>query len=226
MDTARGASDSAAESARAKPAAANPVGTKGVPRARREAQILGAATEEFGRHGHAAASMASIARRVGVTKPLLYTYFGSKDGLYLACLEAIAAPLVSAVDAAMAEGPPGSGTPGASVPQLVLEAVFRTLEGRRHAWFVLYDRTLRPGSELHTAARRHRGRIDALAVSGTAEVLRAHGDDDPLDADALKHVWTGTVSALVGWWISHPDQSARDMAVRCSRLLAAIRDGA
>ncbi|MFB8106736.1 MULTISPECIES: TetR/AcrR family transcriptional regulator [unclassified Streptomyces] len=193
-------------------------GTKGIPRARREEQILAAAVDEFGRHGHASASMAAIAGRVGVTKPMLYTYFGSKDGLYLACLERVAPRLVTAIEEAMA-----GEHPRAETPHRVLSAVFEVLEEQRGAWFVLYDRTLRPGTDLHAAAHRHRRTIDDLAASGTADLLRERGNDDPLDADALKHVWTGTVGALVGWWTGHPDRSARDMAARCARLLTAIR---
>ncbi|MFD7082680.1 TetR/AcrR family transcriptional regulator [Streptomyces sp. NPDC059918] len=198
-----------------------PAGTKGVPRAEREEQILAAAVEEFGRHGHASASMAAIAARVGVTKPMIYAYFDSKDGLYLGCLEHIAARVIEAIDTAMAGGP---ATPdGERLPHAVLSGLFTALERQRHAWFVLYDRTLPPGSELRLAAQRHRETIDALAATGTAALLNGHGNEDPLDADALKHVWTGTVSALMGWWIAHPDQSARDMSARCARLLTAVR---
>uniref|UniRef100_UPI002F90BC12 TetR/AcrR family transcriptional regulator n=1 Tax=Streptomyces sp. NBC_01001 TaxID=2903713 RepID=UPI002F90BC12 len=198
-----------------------PAGTKGVPRAEREEQILAAATEEFGRHGHASASMAVIAGRVGVTKPMLYAYFDSKDGLYLACLEHIAARVIAAIDEAMSGGP--AATAEEQLPHTVLTGLFTALEERRHAWFVLYDRTLPPGSELRLAAQRHREAIDGLAATGTAALLSGHGNEDPLDADALKHVWTGTVSALMGWWIAHPEQSAQDMSTRCARLLTAIR---
>ncbi|MFE2975968.1 TetR/AcrR family transcriptional regulator [Streptomyces sp. NPDC059258] len=225
MDTARGSSPATPPPPgprRTRTGAAPGAGTKGVPRARREAQILAAAVEEFGRHGHASASMASIARRVGVTKPMLYTYFGSKDGLYLACLEHIAPRLVSAIEEAMTPDPPGV-IASSGVPPRVLAAVFGVLEGQREAWFVLYDRTLQPGSDLRAAAHAHRAAIDRLAASGTADVLRSQGNEDPLDADALKHVWTGAVGALVGWWISHPEQSATEVAARCARLLAAIR---
>ncbi|MEU6772226.1 TetR/AcrR family transcriptional regulator [Streptomyces sp. NPDC046759] len=192
-------------------------GTKGVPRARREQQILAAALEEFGTRGHAAASMADIARRVGVTKPMLYTYFGSKDGLHAACVDDIGSRLLAAIDRAMAARPPEG-----ELAHTVLAALFRTLEDRRHAWFVLYDRTLQPGSGPWHAAHRHREAIDGLAASGTAALLREQGNHDALDADALKHVWTGTVSALIGWWISHPQLSAQDMTARCARLLDAI----
>ncbi|WP_217689314.1 TetR/AcrR family transcriptional regulator [Streptomyces sp. CAI 127] len=226
MDTARGSSPATPSPPgppRTRSGAAPGAGTKGVPRARREEQILAAAVEEFGRHGHASASMASIARRVGVTKPLLYTYFGSKDGLYLACLEHIAHRLVAAIEAAMTPDPQGAGPAASHVPPRVLAAVFDVLEEQLEAWFVLYDRTLKPGSDLHAAVHAHRAAIDGLAASGTADVLRGQGNEDPLDADALKHVWTGTVGALVGWWISHPEQSAPEMTARCARLLAAIR---
>ncbi|MCZ7456332.1 TetR/AcrR family transcriptional regulator [Streptomyces sp. WMMC940] len=198
-------------------------GTKGVPRARREEQIIAAAMEEFGRGGHAGASMAAIARQVGVTKPMLYTYFGSKDGLYLACLERVAARLLAAIEDTMTAARPPSAT---ALAHAVLTSLFTALEGERHAWFVLYDRTLPPGSELRSAAQRHRAAVDDLAAEGTAALLGRGGNTDPLDADALKHVWTGTVSALVGWWISHPEQSARDMSARCARLLSAVRDDA
>ncbi|MGW7380675.1 TetR/AcrR family transcriptional regulator [Streptomyces sp. NPDC054794] len=197
---------------------ARTAGTKGVPRAHREQQILAAALEEFGRHGHAKASMAEIARRVGVTKPLLYTYFGSKDGLYAACVDHIGPHLLEAIEQAMAKDSPEGG-----LPLAVLTALFQALEGRRHAWFVLYDRTLPPDSEPWHTAKRHREAIDELAATGTATLLRVQGNDDDLDADALKHLWTGTVSALVGWWISHPELSAQDMSARCARLLSAAR---
>ncbi|MEU2158039.1 TetR/AcrR family transcriptional regulator [Streptomyces sp. NPDC019396] len=195
-------------------------GTKGVPRAQREEQIVAAAMEEFGRRGHAGASMAEIARSVGVTKPMLYSYFGSKDGLATACVDRIGARLVEAVTAAMSAGPGDD-----RLAHAVLTAVFETLRGQRRAWFVLYDRTLPADSEPWLAARGHRDTIDGLAASGTAALLRGHGNDDALDADALKHVWTGVVSALVGWWVSHPDESAQDMSARCARLLSAVGNG-
>ena len=59
-------------------------GTKGVPRADREQQIVSIAIDEFAEHGYAGASMLSIAGRAGISKPLVYQYFGSKDGLYAA----------------------------------------------------------------------------------------------------------------------------------------------
>ncbi len=67
---------------------------KRVPRAEREQQILEAAEAVFAARGVKAASMEEIAERVGVTKPLLYEYFGSKDGLVVACIRRARAELL------------------------------------------------------------------------------------------------------------------------------------
>ncbi len=48
--------------------------------------MLEVAEEVFAERGYAEASMDDIARRVGVTKPMLYAYFGSKEGLLLAAI--------------------------------------------------------------------------------------------------------------------------------------------
>ncbi|MFD0153704.1 TetR/AcrR family transcriptional regulator [Streptomyces sp. NPDC055721] len=192
-------------------------GTKGVPRADREQQILAAATEEFGRHGYEATTVAAIAVRVGVTKPLLHQYFGSKQGLYLACLDPIGDRLLDAIRAAMA----GHDTDAPPTPLRVLNALFTALDGQRRAWFVLYDPTLPPGSDAAQRAAHYRDAIDDLAATGTAELLSMAGATDPLDADALKHAWRGLCTALVRWWIDHPDQSPEAMTRRCARITEA-----
>ncbi|MFD4924099.1 TetR/AcrR family transcriptional regulator [Streptomyces goshikiensis] len=204
-------------------------GTKGVPRARREEQILAAATEEFGSRGYAAASLPAVAARVGVTKTLLHQYFGAKQDLYLACLTPVGDRLVAVIRAAVAEGaaagpsvtaPSAAGPPAAGTPLLVLRAIFTALEGRREAWFLVYETSLPPDSEAARRAAEYRAAVNRLAADGTAGLLAAAGHEDPLDADALNHVWQGLVATLVRWWIKHPDQSPDAMARRCARLFA------
>ena len=51
-------------------------------------RILEAATAEFARYGLGGARIDRIARRAGANKRMLYYYFGDKDGLFLAALEA------------------------------------------------------------------------------------------------------------------------------------------
>jgi AcrR family transcriptional regulator len=191
-------------------------GTKGIPRARREQQIIAAATREFGLRGYEGVSMAAIAEHVGVTKTLLHQYFGAKQDLYLACLTPIGDRLLAAMRSAMA-----NSDTALDIPLSVLCAVFTVLEGEREAWFVLYDTSLPLESEAAHAAEEYRASIDQLAATGSVDVLRGTGSTDPLDADALKYVWRGLVTVLVRWWIRHPDQSPDAMVERCRRLFAA-----
>ncbi|SEK91610.1 TetR/AcrR family transcriptional regulator [Streptacidiphilus jiangxiensis] len=196
---------------------ASRAGTKGVPRADRQRQVLAAATEEFGRHGYDATTVAAVAARVGVTKPLVHQYFGSKEELFLACLEPVGERLLAAIRAAMAAA---TAPTAKSTPLRVLHGLFTELEGQREAWFVLYADPLPPDSEAARRAAHYRGAIDALAASGTADLLRGAGLDDPLDADALMFAWRGLTTALVRWWIHHPDQSPEAMTERCARLFS------
>jgi len=63
---------------------------------RTRARILDAATVEFARHGLGGARVDRIARRAGANKRMLYYYFGSKEALFLAVLEASYAAIRSA----------------------------------------------------------------------------------------------------------------------------------
>ena len=58
-------------------------------------EILHAATREFADHGYDGATTAGIARRAGVTQPLVHHHFGSKRGLW----DAVVADLFSDLEA-------------------------------------------------------------------------------------------------------------------------------
>jgi AcrR family transcriptional regulator len=55
--------------------------------ARARDKILKTATAEFARHGFAGARIARIVKRAGSNPRMIYHYFGSKSGLYIAVLE-------------------------------------------------------------------------------------------------------------------------------------------
>ncbi|WP_239154021.1 TetR/AcrR family transcriptional regulator [Amycolatopsis sp. FDAARGOS 1241] len=193
------------------------MGTKGVPRGERESQILAAGTEEFGRAGYAGASMVAIARRVGVTKPLLYQYFGSKDGLYLACLHRAGDRLTDGVAETMAAG----GEPD-RMPLAVLAAIFATFDHDRYAWKLLRDPTVPGTGDIAASAAGYRERLDAFALVGAGRLLASRGLPDPLDTEAVAHVWTGVVDSLIGWWIDRPGETAASMTRRCERVMASL----
>jgi len=63
---------------------------------RTRAAILAAATAEFTAKGLTGARIDAIARSAGANKRMIYHYFGDKDGLYLAVLEATYAAIRTA----------------------------------------------------------------------------------------------------------------------------------
>ena len=192
------------------------VGTKGMPRKDRERLILDAAAVEFGEKGWARGSIAAVAAQAGITKPLIYEYFGSKDGLYLTCLDRAGSGLVAAVASAQA------GPSDITRAERTLGAIFRALESRLQDWELVHDSTLPAGSELHAAAAVHRRELNRMGAAGVADFLGSSRTTDPLDADLVTHLWYGTVSAAVAWWRHHPEQTADEMTARCERIFAAL----
>jgi AcrR family transcriptional regulator len=63
---------------------------------RTRAAILEAGQHEFAQKGYAGARVDAIAKRARINKRMLYHYFGGKEGLYLAVLEASYAAIRSA----------------------------------------------------------------------------------------------------------------------------------
>ena len=49
--------------------------------------MVEAASALFSEHGFGGVSMDDIAKASGITKPMLYAYFDSKEGLFAACVE-------------------------------------------------------------------------------------------------------------------------------------------
>ncbi len=67
------------------------------------AEILTAALREFADHGFPGATTAGIARRAGVTQPLIHHHFGSKQGLWDAVVDGLFREFNDALSRAMRE---------------------------------------------------------------------------------------------------------------------------
>lgn len=152
---------------------------KRVGRAEREQQILDAAVDVFSSRGYAGASMDTVAERVGVTKPVLYTHFGSKEGLLLACIGRARAELLDATATAAA---------AATTPEEMLRrgtrAFFDYLDARAPAWTLLY-------SEAGVAAEA----LEEVRAQQTDFIAGLLAAQDP-DADAAR--LTGWAQVIVG----------------------------
>ena len=171
-------------------------------------QTLLAAHALFAERGYAAVKMDEIAAAVGVTKPLLYNYFGNKERLYIACMERAGDSLTATVAAAVgATASPGDAL-GAGV-----RAFFAFLDSDRAAWAVLFDETLPRGGEIADRVAAYRGRIAEL-VSGSmlAQLPQAQRDPARVEVEALSAALLGAAEALARWWLRSGAIGAGDAA--------------
>lgn len=127
-------------------------GTKRLPRAVREQQMLDAAVEVFARKGFHETSMDTIAAEASISKPMLYLYYGSKDELFRACIQREGLRFVESVVPA--------GNPLLSPHEQLrtaLEGFLAFVDTNRHSWQVLYRQAIGQqafASEIENARER------------------------------------------------------------------------
>ncbi|CAN5247311.1 TetR/AcrR family transcriptional regulator [soil metagenome] len=76
-------------------------------RLRKKEAVLLAAVRMFNQRGFHASSLEDVATALGITKPVIYHYFGNKDQVLLACVRAGVDQLLDAAEAA--KSMPGTG---------------------------------------------------------------------------------------------------------------------
>ncbi len=168
---------------------------KRIPRSEREPLMLDAAERVFSRSGFYGASMDAIAAEAGISKPMVYNYFGSKEGIYLAYLERAGRDLLNRLLAA--------DVPDGTLAER-LEAgagAFFGFVGENHdGWRVLREEMVGQREAVGGQVATMRTAIHALL----SEVLVEEGGD-PRRVDAYANALTGAGESLADWWLEHPD---------------------
>ena len=189
-----------------------------LPRAERMEQAVAAAHALFAERGYAAVTMDGVAAAVGVTKPLLYNYFGNKEQLYLACLERAGDGLVATVVEAVGE----TANPTEAL-SLGLHAFFDFVDQDRPAWAVLFDETLPAGGEIAEQVAGYRTRLRDLISASMLEQLPARSRKRArTEVEALSTAIMGAAEALVRWWLRTGAMPASDAA---DLLISTIEPG-
>jgi len=182
-----------------------------IPRAEREQQMLDAAEFVFAQKSFRAASMDEIAERSGITKPLLYQYFGSKEALYDACVERGRDALFSDIEQA-AEGAP---------PELALRIFvakhFDFLEANRGSWWLLYGESTREATD---AMRERNAQLALRFLRRAAESAGRRPDEAALAICA--HALIGAGEQVGRWWVSDPSVTKQDAAARFEAMTTAL----
>lgn len=182
-----------------------------VPRAVREEQLLQIAEALFVEHGYSGASVGDVARRAGVSRPVVYEHFGSKDGLYLAVARRIRGELDEALRRLAAEA--GDAEDLLRAGQT---AFLRLLAADPKRWWLVYG-----GADTHVGPL-----ADGLAelrdttVGIIARSLRTSVPDaDPDDLLLLAHAISGAGEQMGRYWLRHPEVSADRMVEAYVRTL-------
>ncbi len=180
-----------------------------MPRSLREQLILRVAGQVFAEGGYDRASMDSIAELAGVSKPMLYAYFGSKEGLYVAYIERTGGELVERlIGADRSDGPSGR-------LRAVIGEFLGFVEEHRDGWTVLFR-------EL-TARQPIADQVAQLRSQIVGEVRRmlegAPQDGDgaarsglpPPAAEGIAEAVVGAGEALANWWLKKPEVPREDV---------------
>jgi AcrR family transcriptional regulator len=189
-----------------------------LPRDERMEQTLNEAHALFAERGYAAVKMDDIAAAVGVTKPLLYNYFGNKERLYLACMERAGDALTTTIGAAVAE----TEGPGEALAAGV-RAFFAFLDNDRAAWAVLFDETLPRVGVVADRVAEYRGQIlELVSDSMLAQLPKSRRDAGRTEVEALSTSMLGAAEAMARWWLRTEALSAEEAA---ELLIATVGPG-
>lgn len=177
----------------------------------RRAQLLAVAEALFLAHGYAAVSMEDIAREAGVTRPVVYDHFPTKERAYLACVAraraAFEIELFHQVD-------PNA----APLDQLRagVDGHFAMLERDPARWRLLFGSSaVLPGEASTELAALRFGTIEQIRRLIAAATPGA----DPERIEACAHVLDGAAERLGHWWLTRPDIPRARLVDHCIAIL-------
>lgn len=182
--------------------------TRRIPRAERELQMLEAAARLFGEKGFEATSMDDVAQACGVTKPMVYSYFESKEGLYSAMIHRAGNHLVTAFLEIGKESDPTRRL------KMSLQIFLEFVERYGASWRMVFSQPP-SGMKSMDAIAGYRQQIMQAAVYTLAK-FRPVGADGKTARDIVEpyaHALLGAGEAVAQWWLHHPEKS-RDEAAR------------
>jgi AcrR family transcriptional regulator len=184
-----------------------------LPVSERRALIIEAAGRLFGEHGYQATRLDEIAAAAGVTKPILYRHFDSKQALYLALLERHRADL-----ATFAGLIPTEGTLEQRL-RSVLEAWFAYVETHSYAWKMLF-RDSGGGPEVQAFRLQVHDRARAVLaalIRSLREVSIPRRELEP-----LAELMSMGMASLVLWWMDNPGVSRAGIIDAMTRVWAGL----
>jgi AcrR family transcriptional regulator len=167
--------------------------------ARREL-IERAATELFGERGYQRTSMEDIARGSGVSVPVVYDHFASKQDLHRRLLERHFAELRALWRDRI------DGEPSAEQLAGALDAWFAYVESHPFAWRMLFrEKTGDPEIEAIHREVAAQSRAALLPMFARERATATVAGSDAAEAiDMVWEVFRAVLQGLALWWYEHP----------------------
>ncbi|MDL9935137.1 TetR/AcrR family transcriptional regulator [Gordonia sp. ABSL1-1] len=186
-------------------------GTKRLPRAVREQQMLDAAVKVFSQNGFRDASMDAIAAEAKISKPMLYLYYGSKEELFSACIARESGLFIEAMSVGF-----DPGLSQREQARTTIREFLRFVHENRQSWRVLYRVAIGTASFANVVSESRRrvtemvtdlikagttvegaGDIDfeltAVALVGASEAVADRITEGDVDLDTATDLLVGIV---------------------------------
>lgn len=155
--------------------------------------MLEAAERIFSERGFNATSMEDVAEASGITKALLYQYFGSKEALWDLCVEAARARLFDEIEQA------ASSVPVERQLRVFAQRYFDYLDENRGAWWMFYG-----GASPEAAAAMRERNAEVIGRMLSRALVQAGRREDPEALQVLAHGLVGAGEQIGRWWIARP----------------------
>jgi AcrR family transcriptional regulator len=190
-----------------------------VPREIREQHMLDVAEAVFAEFGYDAATIEEICRRADIKRPLFYAYFGSKEGLYLACYararQALQTLITESAARVASNLPPAMRVRG--LIDSLTAAYFAFLAESPNRWDMLYG----PGAALTGELGQRVATTRDATVDLLSDLLRplAHPGTDEATIQAFAHAVSGAAEHLARWSRRTPDADTQQLPERLSAFI-------
>lgn len=170
-----------------------------MPRDQRRQQLIDISRGVFAERGYEAASLEEIAERAGITRPILYSHFGDKHGLF----EAVVSEQIARVEQVVTEALAAPGEPRELVERGM--RAFFTYVGEHPEGHAVLTRD----APVRMSDSGLGVMLDGLAKNISALItqqLRAMALD-PAPAPIYANALIGIGAHVGRWWRDHPEVS-------------------
>lgn len=175
--------------------------------------MLDAAVEVFARSGYHAAGVEEIAEISGISKPMVYLYFGSKENLFMACIRRETERLMNKL---------GQSVETEKTPQDQLRAglhgFLMFVHKHRQAWSVLYRQARAQGGVVSDDVAQMRSNMVGLIIHLLDNAASDSKEVRDGQIAVAAHALVGASESLADWMLDHPEANPDEVAEDLVRL--------